>query len=493
MYTLRQRHFALQSRDNASRQPGREHFSTIPDELLLMITEPLTDRSDLCALARTARRFTALIQELLFTSAVLREGPQQKSYVMQFACVLFARPDLARAVRSLQLAVAGRFFRSEFGKLKARAVWFGEQFWKECALGNGRDDWVEPLYEGYEPAFAGIILMLLPNLESLSFVDHAGYCGPEISPATLFGLSDDEYYYLLVPGLQNLKHLYVEGNVPHDLVDIAWLESFEIGIRPMNNSRLARRTWWTPLEHLTSLNVHCDIHRVNSHEDLDRFAFGIAKALPALRHLTVHLKDSTQGTLRESFGGRSIFDFNTYSAPFHNSFSGVNGVIALESLIIETSQLNFRNLLLRYWFDNFKPLPHLTWLSRLRHLRIPQGAIMDHELDPYPWTGRLIILSQRRSGQAYFPGTLEVVEVTNIKWNTLTDWAEQLLDWKADGGLRRLKKVVLRGDVPAPSEDKWLWYKHSPDSPREGSPWSRLRQVGVEVEQSLDGCEILES
>jgi hypothetical protein len=70
----------------------------------------------------------------------------------------------------------------------------------------------------------------------------------------------------------------------------------------------------------------------------------------------------------------------------------------------------------------------------------------------------------------------KVVKVTDILWDTGTDWATQLVDWIKDSNLPKLRRVVVYGAVYPRDADDWLYpenYEYV-----EGSPWGGRGRLG---------------
>lgn len=169
----------------------------LPEELLLQISFQLPDSATpkhLKNLCLVSNKFRPAAQEALHTTAKLSIscGCHPKvNAVVKFLRTLFDRPDLAPKVKTLRF----RTVRKNIAKLYEEQSFDFENIRMRCLfklkdLGYRESHpWIRSLNNSIESAFAGLMLILLPNLVHLDFWVKDHYRGPPSSECIsgLFG------------------------------------------------------------------------------------------------------------------------------------------------------------------------------------------------------------------------------------------------------------------------------------------------------------------
>ncbi|KAF2677494.1 hypothetical protein K458DRAFT_395991 [Lentithecium fluviatile CBS 122367] len=217
----------------------------LPDELLLGIAADLC-RSDLCNLALACRRTAPVAQKALYTEIDLFRR-KNSSQIVYLAQTLLDRPDIATMVRKLQMTVGypkGSFVHREpampYREACKRVIRSLEIVQKSRKAWSTRTkEWLNELRVGYDSAWAGIILCLVPNLHSLYF-NFRNLHPEEIDPRRkwkdmsplykLFG-RDSEFDLSVIPGLRNLTDLYYSGEeIPSSWFRLPSLQDVELDL-----------------------------------------------------------------------------------------------------------------------------------------------------------------------------------------------------------------------------------------------------------------------
>ena len=187
----------------------------LPEELLLQIAFHLPDSADprhLKNLCLVSRRFGPAAQETLHATAKLSISCGCHPTVNPFLKLLrtlFDRPDLASKVRTLRV----RTVRKDVAKLCA-AQNFSLQLLRSRSLAKLAElgykkshPWHRTIQNSIESGFAGLLLIMLPNLTHLDFWVKDHHRGPPSSECIsgLFGgmLAPDR----VITGWNNLQHL----------------------------------------------------------------------------------------------------------------------------------------------------------------------------------------------------------------------------------------------------------------------------------------------
>ena len=176
--------------------PADPPIYKLPEELLLQIVSHLPDSDapkSLKHLCLTSRKFRAAGQEVLHTVAKLSIscGCHPKvNPLLRLLRTLFDRPDLATQVKTLRI----RAVRKNVAKLcedqgfsltslRTRSLAKLEE------LGYMKHPWYRTIQNSIESGFAGVLLVLLPNLTHLEFWVKDHHRGPPSSECIsgLFG------------------------------------------------------------------------------------------------------------------------------------------------------------------------------------------------------------------------------------------------------------------------------------------------------------------
>jgi hypothetical protein len=169
----------------------------LPEELLLQIASHLPDSAaptPLKNLCLTSRRFRAAAQEALYTTAKLYVAcgchPKVNS-LLRLLRTLFARPDLATQIKTLRVRtvrknVAELCRAQDFDlvSLRTRSLERLEEL--GCTASH---PWYRTIQNSIESGFAGLLLVLLPNLTHLEVWVKDHHRGPPSSECIsgLFG------------------------------------------------------------------------------------------------------------------------------------------------------------------------------------------------------------------------------------------------------------------------------------------------------------------
>ncbi|KAF2451065.1 hypothetical protein P171DRAFT_469181 [Karstenula rhodostoma CBS 690.94] len=489
----------------------------LPNELLLNIIS-YAEQSAIHALSLTSRRMNAVAEQALYTSPKLPE-PQihRAAVVITFAYALVKRPIRQQWVQSIhintsarrQIHKASRCRTCKKGrmcekmKMRTLVASAAEEFW--ARNGVTRELWLKQLLQGYEVAFGGCILLFLQSLKHLRFSDY-GIPSHQDPPnlynddcfcsTAVFGTGSggniwpQPLYRSTIPGLRILESVRVDGRVPFELVDVTRPEDFEIGLYPINRKICQAYGAWCSLRAVTVLSVWLDVRLLcnNLQQPYSLPLISMVVALPRLKQLTIRFE------AREAGQDLRSLKWANYT-PILGVWSRFN-VPKLETLDIDTSRLqdnlgpsemkNINNFLQGaepFGTHRFHVFPNL------RYIKAPQNALMSTSLHQDPTQANSTYLLQGRDGIPFFERMIEVIEVTDIVWGTITAWGHRLLEWKNAGQLSlvRLRKVVLNWDASGAGTE----VEQMQMSARNDSVWSELWNVGVEVEHRLSGQPLL--
>ncbi|KAG9196108.1 hypothetical protein G6011_01229 [Alternaria panax] len=194
--------------------PADPPIHNLPDELLLQIASHLTNSAtprSLKNLCLTSRKFRAAGQEVLHTVAKLSSscGCHPKvNPLLRLLRTLLDRADLATQVKTLHF----RTVRKNVAKLcEEQAFSLAPLRTRSLAkledLGYKKHTWHKTIQNSIESGFAGVLLVILPNLTQLEFWVKDHYRGPPSSECVsgLFGgMSVPDS---IISGWSTLRHL----------------------------------------------------------------------------------------------------------------------------------------------------------------------------------------------------------------------------------------------------------------------------------------------
>ncbi|KAH9872826.1 hypothetical protein J1614_005220 [Plenodomus biglobosus] len=187
----------------------------LPDEILLLIASQLPDSGtpqDLKNLSLVSRKFQSIAQETLYTIAKLPVscGCHPKvNAALKLLRTLFSRPDLASKVRVLRFRTARKniaeFYEAQdfdLTSLRDRSLILLRELGYEKS-----HPWWRSIENAIESAFAGLLLLQLPNLVQLDFMVKDHHRGPPSSECItgLFGTTCPPA--ALAHGWRGIKHL----------------------------------------------------------------------------------------------------------------------------------------------------------------------------------------------------------------------------------------------------------------------------------------------
>jgi hypothetical protein len=303
-------------------------LEAFPDELLIQTFRLIADPHDiverkaqadintLCDLARTCRRFKPIAQEVLVNTIVLEAG--EMGYVdnrlARLIKFLLEYPLYRGRVRNLRIEVtktrdflhwvdtAGFVpehwrFKSACAEVASQAE-FGDTYINEL--------WAAALGDGFEPAFAGILLCLAPNLENLMLLPSSSEHTASPTIMDMFGLdygtvdrhypSGDKGVLFKPPALAKLRRATFRSDyLPKALSSLPKLTSVNLILGSGHGFELS-----TEYIHITSLRMSACFEWIRAPHadgwDDDTFRH-IKRLLPTLPKLKAfELYDETDKT-----------------------------------------------------------------------------------------------------------------------------------------------------------------------------------------------------
>ncbi|KAF2114345.1 hypothetical protein BDV96DRAFT_647053 [Lophiotrema nucula] len=442
-------------------------LTDLPNELLLEILGYSTaggHRSDLVNIALTCRKLRPAAEEVLYQNIKVLPGR-----ISRLLHTMLQRPDLAGITKKLEIT----FSRVELGKKHVEKYEplrdpFYLRLKENCPCRLIRKfTLMEPLLDhreecsyrnltvGIEPATAGFLISLIPDLEKLTCkYDERSSPGtgmlarrknlslydvltreellqitdlsshPSRSPNLAKPKALETNHPISVPSrwLQNLTTLHVE--IPESQSGI---DTLDLG-----------PTQSLPLVH--TLTVVLDLDAVNCrYPGVIEYFRALLTGLPNLRCLSIHLAM----TLEEM--ERDHFEQNLGQV----MFSGLNPMLeqcqSVETLIVDTASVPSRYFMesderpypysvyyTTYDYAGSTSLTNLTSLSpKLRRLVVPEPALF---------------IGRTCHSFLPLPDTIESIEVIDSTF-ALKTWAEDLLKSKQRGDLPKLSQIIL-------------WYDH---------------------------------
>jgi hypothetical protein len=215
----------------------------LPDELLLQIASHLPDSAapmSLKNLCLTSRKFRALAQEALYTAAKLYVScgchPKVNS-LLRLLRTLFDRPDLATQIKTLRIRtvrknVATLCEEHDFNLVCLRM----QSLAKLEEMGyTASHPWHRTIQNSIESGFAGLLLVLLPNLAQLEVWVKDHHRGPPSSECIsgLFGGMSAPAS--IISGWSTLHHLttsdthFFKSGIRYDSLRSLDLKTISIG------------------------------------------------------------------------------------------------------------------------------------------------------------------------------------------------------------------------------------------------------------------------
>lgn len=229
---------------------------------LYLIRDFLTACQPLWSLSLTSKRFRDLAQNRLYTAPVLSgfayRLPVDQTYarIAFFLRTLFARPDLRKHVKHIRLCFPNRgeptVQREEFeeSNLNAEAVPFVTEIVRQCRSliasfdlpADMKKSWIAQMIMDYRYTLTGVLLALLPKLETLSFsegdIETWGYMDDHV--LNMIGIHPHSHANIdlrsikCMPASHSLRHLKLSSLVPIRLDGLDMfdnLDSLDISIK----------------------------------------------------------------------------------------------------------------------------------------------------------------------------------------------------------------------------------------------------------------------
>ncbi|KAH7390511.1 hypothetical protein BKA66DRAFT_510598 [Pyrenochaeta sp. MPI-SDFR-AT-0127] len=442
----------------------------LPEELLLQIAFQLPDSATpkhLKTLCLTSKTIRPAAQEALHTTAKLSIscGCHPKvNPVVKLLRTLFERPDLAPKVKTLRF----RTVRKNIARLYEEQSFDLQRLRARCLLElkvlgyNPTHPWIRSLDNGIESAFAGVLLILLPNLNHLDLWVKDHYRGPPSSECIsgLFGtMSAPE---VIVRAWDSVQHLTtgdthaLKCGVAFNNLKSLDLKTISIGtVLRLNGPRSLQGT-----EHLRDLSLTASIQfadrplvekaEINFHDLLD--ALGCDK-LSSLKILLVN--DGYH------IGGADLMT-QLDAGYFMDQLSSVQDT--LEDLAI-TSELPDDEIELEWLLEMWRqPKESLKSFVALKHLVLPQAFLFATGSEAW-------VDANEYCRATNLPSTLESLEIL-YPHEDVEFWVADFMKNNSDDmpSISNLKEITLtcRDEVGTPSsffttEVAKIWWTLSAD------------------------------
>jgi len=426
------------------------HILRLPDEILLHAASYLDDATDYCALALTCHRLVPISQELLFTSPVLDRTSDggAGSPIVSFLRTLLLRADLANFVQCLTIKTRSRTInhRAECTQtcccgLDQTKILLQQRFENEGNPGGAA--WPALLQQGREPAFAGVIITMLPSLHEIT-MRHTSETTDHIKVADFFG-APDASASIGVPSLQSLLSFKVHAYISPCFLAFTRLQRFSVDLTVRPSRSILRELFYASLPPtIHSLAVKCDrtIYYAGTNPKrtflyMNRYLELLVNKLSGLRHATV--------LVYEPRGGLSFHAIdNVHYDALLRCFFGAKGSL-------ETLELEDRGMWL--WNLCVARAELLCEFSCLRQLTAPE-EFYDH----------------LKKANGMFTNSVDTLKIIRPSPNSF-DLGGWMLEKKRSHELRDLSHIVMIEACDATSR---LFRHHS--------VWGELRQQGVYIE-----------
>lgn len=449
----------------------------LPDELILQIVSYIDNSTQLCDLALTCHKIGLIAQEALYSSVILPTPKRLKcvslkghcSRVLCFLRTLLDRPDLANKIQRLILVtVDGHIECSNwckppyalgectFSQLLTRL----QPIIQQSDIGGSK--WLSHLNESYEPAFAGVILLLVPNLKELSIEKlsdsifrhtrevkaHELPLSGEVTLKDFFGIVPGEVKAAKIPQWNKLETLTTNGSIDYPILAQPLLRHLHIDLD------IGRKIECPPpygtFPTIEFLTLRCGPRvcwRENSlQEGSPRiYLTNLMRQLCRLRKVHVYLQGERKEYFPISRGCDVLLDCMAAASQ------------TLETLIID----GFLGSALDH-YDFEDEVESATTLRNFTNLR---RLVIESYCMPY------------QIPDNFFPDNLESLEI--IAKIDPKDRVPELLDCRRKGGLQKLERFVNQR-VGAE------WYE---SKMREDPLWKDLRMAGVSIERGVDEYE----
>lgn len=438
----------------------------------------------LWSLSLTSRRFRELAQSRLYTAPVLGgfafRVPVDRSHarIAYFLRTLFARPDLRKHVKHIRLCFPGKgepsFQREEKeeSNFDAEAIHFVTEIVLQCRKliasfdlpSDMSKSWNAQMIMDYRYTLTGILLALLPQLETLSFsegdIELESWQDDHV--LNMIGIHQQSHAHIdlrsikYMPAAQSLRHLKVSSLIPIRLDGLdmfANLDSLDISIKLAgldtdeieHISRLySGRDALKNFRSIRTLRFDCQIKSIGIWDFAARSGMvHILQVFPGVTSLSFYAEPSSEKNPFRSVRAFPHYQANIQTYPTPPKTSDYDASVRdtfwdervyaartewtdyqflVDSLYHIRPKLETLQLPGGFWTlpgAARKPLPRFDKFSRLKTLVVPQAALMSIKL----YNMRL-----PDTGHGDFDLLPDVVFPATLKRLTIFDANEKLLD-----------------------------------------------------------------
>ncbi|KAI4939231.1 uncharacterized protein J4E92_000515 [Alternaria infectoria] len=431
----------------------------LPDELILNILHRITsdkaDQTTLAGFARVAKKYRPVAEEVLYHAPILPIGFDHHGAAMQFLRALIKDAKLANFVHHLVLPVTKRLHNDEsecqdqqcvrgLEELKADIDRREGYDYKLCTQVEGEKEIsIDGKIDGqtmpacyFEPSLGGLILGLLPNLETLDMQtyqepfgpDEHGKVPPRITETTVqdwFSAQSSQVGDNAVSGLAGLQHLTCEEITDFDFfrgsnltsLDLKW--DTYLGANP-----IAAPVPAVISTSITSIHFELGIQMLDGRRCIrSEYLHDLLQGLPALQKISVFLSYPERHSHldfedRDDLGWDNIIEALKHAAP------------TLEELFIDV-EVPFTDESVSTRARSIGPSLRHHHFDKLKRLRITNEALCS------------VQMSHRVDTVDSLPLGLETIEVVDPDYRTLV-WVDALTVRKREGHHAALRAVALR-------------------------------------------------
>ncbi|KAF2790741.1 hypothetical protein K505DRAFT_419623 [Melanomma pulvis-pyrius CBS 109.77] len=487
----------------------------LPVELLFLTYSFLTHKHDLLALSLVSRKLRPSAQKELHRTITLKQsnwayGVQdlESSKIGYVLRTLIERPDLAKSVRKLNVVVVKHCLENRYQITSSDTCYspwnisirrMCQDYLKRQEYCN--ETWMTHIEANYEPALTGLIIALVPSLESLRMRIYtnqeyaSAYCkisgfqdldffsarASHFSTRAFFGTEPKNFDISHIPGLASLKCIYFHSELPGQIVNSSNLRTAEFRLQRLPRCIAPTLSHTSKSSNITTLIIHFDVAVLEDQFDLVDAKYEYLKrmitSLKTLTYLSIQLymPPWSNNTRIEPWGG-----YDKVLALVENS--------TLKSLVIDEANIDWSR---RRWNDLRRGTTNydipcaaaLLHLPNLQRIVAPQAFFFNaFKEDP-------TILCRRCEIPASVT-SVEIIDPTSVAGV----FAKHLLD--CAGSYDGLRKIGLWYDVQKihlvanHGLDKILISQ--PDLPseeaealqtamKETSVWGRLKNAGIDV------------
>ncbi|KAF2114602.1 hypothetical protein BDV96DRAFT_577097 [Lophiotrema nucula] len=406
-------------------------INDLPDELLIEVAKHLSSnrpsytQNGLKSLCLVSRRFYRVAQDVFYRTPRLGNGRYDLAHRHQAHKLLrtvLSRPDLIKSVKTIRLVVFNRKaeYCLECANLSDSYEGCGCE-WSEVLqpalqhiMGQAycNPAWLEDLKADFPPAWAGLILSALPNLQHLEIdsfeSDWMDQC-PEVDSHYLdaaWWCGKLEFPMESLSAFSKLKTITTNCLLPWSIITVPTLTNVHFALRDESKREVPEAIKIPTSATLTTLKsvvVDIDIRVLELRMDLHMGLYGyfadLLKRIINLESLTVHLREQPSFEDVEKFEGGKYANLTNL---IHNGHLRVLEITAPKMSPTENYYSD------QYALDDLEisppidPCTSLANLPNLRYLKAPQDMIFyaDSLAEPrdLPWN---------------FPASLRELDITD--------------------------------------------------------------------------------